>query len=180
MKRITLVTGGSRSGKSSYALELAALYSRRAFIATAEDLDEEMQARIERHRQQRGSAFSTIEQPLDPAAALGSLPENTEVAVLDCITVWLGNLTYHRKIKKGSSPEIEAFLQMLDSPPCDLILVTNEVGMGIVPEDPESRRFRDLAGSINQQVASRAHEVILTVCGIPVRIKQFEPEFGKR
>jgi adenosylcobinamide kinase/adenosylcobinamide-phosphate guanylyltransferase len=171
MKRITLVTGGSRSGKSKHALELAASYNNKAFIATAEATDDEMRARIERHRRERDPSFHAWEEPVDLAAALSSLPDGTEVLVLDCVTVWLGNLAHRDKIIDGTSPEIEAFLDVLSAPPCHLILVTNEVGMGIIPGDSATRRFRDLAGSINQQLAEKADKVILTVCGIPLRVK---------
>jgi adenosylcobinamide kinase/adenosylcobinamide-phosphate guanylyltransferase len=106
MKRITLVTGGSRSGKSKHALELAASYNNKAFIATAEATDDEMRARIERHRRERDPSFHTWEEPVDLEMALKSLPEETEVAVLDCITVWLGNLFYREKITDGTCPEI--------------------------------------------------------------------------
>ena len=171
MKRITLVTGGSRSGKSNHALKLAAPYGNKVFIATAEPTDDEMRARIEQHRRERDPSFLTLEAPVDPAAALRSLPEDTEVVVLDCITVWLGNLVHRDKIIDGACPEIEAFVEILNAPPCLLILVTNEIGMGIIPGDSATRRFRDIAGGINQQLAQRAHEVILTVCGIPLRVK---------
>ena len=171
MKRITLVTGGSRSGKSKHALDLAASYQNKAFIATAEATDDEMQARIERHRRERDPSFHTLEEPVNLAMALKALPEETEVAVLDCITVWLGNLSYREKIIDGTCPEIDAFLDILEAPPCHLILVTNEVGMGVIPADGATRLFRDTAGSINQILAERAHEVIFSVSGIPMRIK---------
>ena len=171
MKRIILVTGGSRSGKSKHALELAAPYKNKVFIATAEATDDEMRARIELHRRERDPSFLTLEEPVELAATLKSLPESIEVAVLDCITVWLANLAHRDKIIDGNCPEIDAFLNILDTPVCHLILVTNEVGMGIIPGDSATRRFRDRAGAINQQLAQRAHEVILTVCGIPIRVK---------
>ena len=171
MKRIILVTGGSRSGKSKHALELAASYNNKAFIATAEATDDEMQARIERHRRERDPSFHTVEEPVNLEGALKSLPEETEVAILDCITVWLGNLFYREKITDGTCPEIDAFLGILEVPPCHLILVTNEVGMGVIPADGATRLFRDTAGSINQILAERAHEVIFSVSGIPMRVK---------
>ena len=171
MKTITLVTGGSRSGKSKHALDLASAYREKGFIATAEPTDDEMRARIELHRRERDASFFTVEEPIDLVAALKCLPENTEVVVLDCITVWLANLTYREKINDGTCPEIRDLLDVLNDPPCHLILVTNEVGMGIIPGDSATRRFRDLAGSINQQLAEKANEVILTVCGIPMKIK---------
>jgi adenosylcobinamide kinase/adenosylcobinamide-phosphate guanylyltransferase len=171
MYRITLITGGSRSGKSKHALERSATYLNKGFVATAEATDDEMRARIERHRRERDPSYFTIEEPVDLETALRSLPEVTEVAVVDCVTVWLGNLLHKERIEGETCPEIEAFLDMLESPPCDLILVTNEVGMGLIPADPASRRFRDIAGSINQELAKRAHEVVLTVSGVPVKIK---------
>ena len=171
MNRIVLVTGGSRSGKSHHALELAAHYQTKAFIATAEPLDDEMRARIERHRRERDPSYLTVEEPVDLATALETLPKETDVAVLDCITVWLGNLIHRNRINGWTCSEIEAFLALLDKPPCHLIMVTNELGMGIIPADPATRDFRDLAGSLNQQLGQRAHEVIITVCGIPVKIK---------
>jgi adenosylcobinamide kinase/adenosylcobinamide-phosphate guanylyltransferase len=171
MKRIILVTGGSRSGKSKHALELAASYNNKAFIATAEATDDEMQARIERHRRERDPSFHTVEEPVNLEGALKSLPEETEVAILDCITVWLGNLFYREKITDGTCPEIDAFLGILEAPPCHLILVTNEVGMGVIPADAATRLFRDTAGSINQILAELAHEVIFSVSGIPLRVK---------
>ena len=171
MKRITLVTGGSRSGKSKIALDLAAPYVNKGFIATAEATDDEMRARIERHRRERDSSYLTVEEPVNLEMALKSLPQETEVAVVDCITVWLGNLFYREKITDGICPEIDAFLDSLEAPPCHLILVTNEVGMGVIPADGATRLFRDTAGSINQILAELAHEVILSVSGIPMRVK---------
>ena len=171
MKRITLVTGGSRSGKSKHALELAAAFNHKAFIATAEAIDDEMRERIELHRRERDPSFHTVEESVELAAALTALPQAIEVAVLDCITVWLGNLVHRHMIIDGACPELDSLLDILDAPPCHLILVTNEVGMGIIPGASATRRFRDIAGTVNQQLAQRAHEVILTVCGIPVRVK---------
>ena len=169
---IALITGGGRSGKSRHALALARDYKKRAFVASAVALDAEMEARIVNHRKERGDAFVTVEAPIDPAAALRSLPPDVDVAVLDCLTVWLGNLMHERKVSEGSScEEIEAFLELLKSPPCDLIIVTNEVGMGIIPENAMARTFRDLAGSLNQRVAAGADTVILMVSGVPVVVK---------
>jgi adenosylcobinamide kinase/adenosylcobinamide-phosphate guanylyltransferase len=174
MKRVVLVTGGSRSGKSSYALELAGRYGRKAFVATAEAVDQEMRARIDDHRRARDSSFQTVEAPIDLAGALKALAPEVEVALIDCVTVWLGNLFHHRFMKDGTAAQIGAFLASIESPPCDLIIVTNEVGMGIIPADTETRRFRDAAGRLNQHLARVAHEVILTVCGIPVQIKRLK------
>jgi adenosylcobinamide kinase/adenosylcobinamide-phosphate guanylyltransferase len=171
MNRVVLITGGSRSGKSSYALDRAGDYRNKAFIATAEALDQEMRSRIAEHRRQRNPSFQTVEAPVDLAGAVNGLAPEVEVAVIDCITVWLGNLFHRQLVKNGTAPEIEAFLAGVDRPPCNLIIVTNEVGMGIVPGDRETRRFRDTAGRINQHLARVAQEVILTVCGIPLQLK---------
>ncbi|MEE8522486.1 MAG: bifunctional adenosylcobinamide kinase/adenosylcobinamide-phosphate guanylyltransferase [Thermoanaerobaculia bacterium] len=170
---LTLITGGARSGKSRYALWLAAPFRRRAFIATAEPLDEEMRRRIAAHRRDRDASFHAIEEPLDLAAALAAVPAGTEIAVIDCLTLWLGNLV-HRSAdgadlaSPSTFPQIAAFLERLDEgPPCGLIVVTNEVGMGIVPADPVARAFRDLTGWVNQELAARARRLILMVSGVP-------------
>ncbi len=170
--KCTLVTGGGRSGKSRYALELALPRKSKTFIATAEPLDDEMRARIRKHREDRGGEFLTIEEPFDLAGALQRLPEGTEVAVIDCLTVWLGNLVHRQRSGEGGFPEVPAFVEVLRDPPCDLVVVTNEVGMGIVPASEIARRFRDLAGTVNQTIASLADEVVLMVSGVPLVVKR--------
>ena len=172
MGLITLITGGVRSGKSRHALALASGFARRAFVATAEPFDEEMRERIGRHRAVRGDAFLTVEEPCDIAGALTRLDPGTEVAVVDCLTVWLANLMHRQGPDQERYPEVDALFKALETPPCRLILVSNEIGMGIVPENPMARRFRDLAGAVNQQIAALADEVVLMVSGIPVTIKK--------
>lgn len=171
MGGIILISGGARSGKSRYALELARRYRKRAFIATAELIDGELRQRINQHRAERGSDFLTIEESVNLAYVLRTLPPGIELAIIDCLTVWLGNLLHREGRISMDSPMIRAFLDLLENPPCDLIIVTNEVGSGIVPCDPETREFRDTAGLLNQEVARLADRVILTVCGIPVVLK---------
>jgi len=170
MHTVTMLTGGARSGKSRYALEVARRYRHRVFVATAEPLDAEMRARIGRHRTERGRGWRTVEAPLDLAGALRKLPAGTEIAVVDCLTVWLGNLMHHRG-EQDEYPEISAFLKALDRPACDLVVVTNELGMSIVPDNPLARRFRDTAGRLNQDLARAAHNVLLLVSGLPVVLK---------
>ena len=171
MSTIVLVTGGSRSGKSSYALEKAGEYTHRGFIATAEAVDDEMKQRIEAHRKERRNSFVTIEEPLNIADAVVSLGDDVEVIVVDCLTVWLGNVL-HKNAENPSKPvEIDSFLEILGNPPCDMFIVTNEVGMGIVPHNELARKFRDIAGFVNQQVARIADSVVFMVSGIPVIIK---------
>ncbi len=171
MRQMILVTGGVRSGKSSHALELAALYGRKAFIATAQCLDEEMRYRIDRHRKERPDSFLTIEEPVDLAEAIRALPEVIEVAVVDCLTVWLGNLMHLRGADGSDILEIKTFLDVIQNVSCDLIIVTNEVGMGIVPQNKMARKFRDLSGELNRKVAHVADQVILVVSGIRINIK---------
>jgi adenosylcobinamide kinase / adenosylcobinamide-phosphate guanylyltransferase len=170
-KRVTLVTGGGRSGKSRYALEQAAHYSCKGFVATAVPFDDEMRARIAKHREDRDPAYITVEAPVDLAAGIRSLGDDADVAVVDCLTVWLGNLMHRHGETEASFPEVESLLALLNDPPLDLILVTNEVGSGIIPANRESRLFRDLAGFLNQSVAQLADEVVLVACGLPVVLK---------
>jgi len=173
MSRITLITGGARSGKSSYALSLGLRnYSRRVFIATAVPFDQEMKERIARHREERDDQFHTIEEPIDLSRVLTVLPGGTQVVVVDCLTVWLGNLYHHVQDEEEKvRVQVEAFLAHLDHPACDLILVTNEVGWGIVPENPLARSFRDMAGYLNRHVAQKAAYAYLLCCGIPLPLK---------
>ena len=171
MNRIVLITGGARSGKSRYALNEAERASKRAFIATAERTDDEMRARISRHQKERGSAYITVEEPLDLASALDRIPADIEVAVVDCLTVWLGNLMHYRSSAKDAYDEVDAFLGVIKAPPCKLVIVSNEVGMGLVPESAMGRRFRDLAGQVNQAVAAMADRVVFMVSGVPIPAK---------
>ncbi|MCP4675296.1 MAG: bifunctional adenosylcobinamide kinase/adenosylcobinamide-phosphate guanylyltransferase [Deltaproteobacteria bacterium] len=172
MNRIVLITGGARSGKSHHAIELSSWATEKAFIATAEPTDEEMHNRIEQHRAERGNDFRTLEEPLDLAAAISSLRPDTQIAVVDCLTVWLGNLMHHRSIEDYLCPEVTSFLSAIKESPCELVIVSNELGMGLVPEGEMGRRFRDLAGRVNQEVARIANKVVFMVSGIPVVIKE--------
>jgi len=169
--KIVFVLGGTRSGKSRYALSLAEPYGTKVFIATAQALDGEMAQRIKAHQRERGEAFRTIEEPYDLGRAVQALPPDTGVAVIDCLTVWLGNLLY----KYGELPtqmrEIDSLFETLQAPPCDLIIVSNEIGLGIVPGDKQSRRFRDVMGGINQRVAAMADEAVFMVSGLPLKLK---------
>jgi adenosylcobinamide kinase/adenosylcobinamide-phosphate guanylyltransferase len=173
MALITLITGGARSGKSSFALRLALEKGRvRTFIATAVAFDEEMAERISRHQKERGDRFRTVEEPIHLSDAIGGLPADNQVVVVDCLTVWLGNLYHHYKEDRNRVlTHVQAFINRLDDLACDLILVTNEVGWGIVPESPLARSFRDVAGYLNRRVAEKAQHVYLLCCGIPLTLK---------
>lgn len=175
MPDVTLLTGGGRSGKSDYAVTLAMARARRAFIATAEPFDDEMRARIAAHRAGRGNAFATIEAPVDLAGAVRGLPAGTDVVVIDCLTVWLGNLMHRDGQGEQTSRAIAELLDVLREPPCDVIVVTNEVGLGIIPENAMARQFRDLAGGVNTRVARLANRVVLMISGIPLTIKGTAP-----
>ncbi len=168
----SLIIGGGRSGKSSYAQDYALSVvegtSCRAYIATAEPIDREMKERIAAHQKDRADRFITIEEPLDLAQAIHELPPSVEVCVVDCLTVWLGNLLYH---KRDASKEIQKLITALKNPPCDILLVTNETGLGIIPSDAESRAFRDIAGWMNQDIAAISKNVILLVAGLPLALK---------
>ncbi len=161
---ITLVGGGARSGKSRYALELARKTGGRlGFVATAEARDEEMRSRIEAHQAERGPEFSTIEAPLDLATAY-AMPY--DVCVVDCLTLWCSNLLF---AERDIATETNAMLSAAKDR--DVILVTNEVGCGIVPDNALARRFRDEAGRMNQRCAEAADTIYWMVFGVPLKIK---------
>ena len=168
---ITLVTGGGRSGKSRFALEITQSFHTKVFVATAEAFDPEMTRRIARHQVERGNAFTTIEEPLRLAHVLSGISADTEAVVIDCITVWLGNLMHHKKINDGQYLPVDRLMDALANPPWDVVIVTNEVGLGLIPADAMSRAYRDLAGTVNQKLAARADTVYLVVSGIPLKVK---------
>ena len=166
-ENITLVLGGARSGKSRYAESLiAALPPPWTYLATAEAGDTEMAARIATHRARRGPQWQTIEAPRDLAAALKS--RQTMPVLVDCLTLWLSNLMLADTDIDAEIARLEAALADTGAP---VVLVANEVGSGIVPDNPLGRRFRDLQGVLNQRIASRADRVVLVVAGLPLAIK---------
>jgi adenosylcobinamide kinase/adenosylcobinamide-phosphate guanylyltransferase len=172
----TLVLGGARSGKSALAQRRAEAAAARAgcaplMIATAQALDDDMAARIARHRAERGDGWRTLEEPLDLAGAVRTLSSG-DVAVIDCLTLWLSNLM-HREI--GVEAASRALTAALAQTGAEVILVTNEVGMSIVPENALARRFRDAAGRLNQAVAERADAVVVMFAGQCLWLKGAEP-----
>lgn len=170
-QKVIFVTGGAKSGKSSFVLSEAAKHEgQKAFMATAEALDEEMQDRIERHQLQRGEDWDTYEEPFHITETVAKLAGRYSVIVLDCLTLWLSN-AMHRNA--DIEVEMEKFLNILghSKQDCYIYIVSNEVGAGIVPENALAREFRDLAGSMNQRVAGVSDEVFMVVAGIPVKIK---------
>jgi adenosylcobinamide kinase/adenosylcobinamide-phosphate guanylyltransferase len=174
MKKIIFITGGAKSGKSDFVLEEASEISgKKAYIATAEDLDEEMRKRIEEHKKKRGEGWDTYEEPLRLSEVIRKINSEYEVIIIDCLTLWLSNLIQD---KCDSDREIKNLIDTLENsklqtPNSKLFIVSNEVGMGIVPENEMVRRFRDTAGILNQKVAEISDEVYLIAAGIPVKIK---------
>lgn len=165
---IILVTGGARSGKSIYAETRAlALPGRPTYIATSEILDEEMAARVAEHRARRGGRWHERHAPLDLALALEET-DGLGPRLVDCLTLWLSNLMFAERDIAGESTALATAIKAQTSP---VVFVTNEVGMGIVPENALARRFRDAAGRLNQTVAILADEVELLVAGYPVKVK---------
>ncbi|QJA05967.1 bifunctional adenosylcobinamide kinase/adenosylcobinamide-phosphate guanylyltransferase [Thermosulfurimonas marina] len=163
----TLILGGAASGKSRLALELARKGPPpRVFVATAEPLDAEMAEKIARHRKERGPDFETLEVPLALAETLEGFSEGT--VVVDCLTVWLGNLFHYRRDPEA---EIRRLLSAVEKFPGRLILVSNEVGLSPVAPDPALRRFVNLLGRLNQELASRVEEVRLVVAGRSLSLK---------
>jgi adenosylcobinamide kinase/adenosylcobinamide-phosphate guanylyltransferase len=166
---MTLVLGGARSGKSRYAESLVDRHpGRRTYLATAEILDDEMATRVKAHRDRRDSDWKTVEEPLELAAVLTAETEQGAAVLVDCLTLWLGNL-----LGKDRDVEIEiaglvAALRQFGGP---VVFVSNEVGLGIVPDNALARRFRDLAGSLHQQLAEQADRVVFVAAGLPMNLK---------
>jgi adenosylcobinamide kinase / adenosylcobinamide-phosphate guanylyltransferase len=171
-KTITLVLGGARSGKSRYVQTLAAGISPVAFVATARSSDDEMRKKIERHRAERPQEWRTIEEPLELDRVLAEESANGEIVVIDCLTLYAANLL---DAEEGDSIAVEGrlerFYAALRAAPCSILLVSNEVGSGIVPAFASGRKFRELLGGINQRVASAADNVLLMVAGLPLALK---------
>ena len=173
MGTVTLITGGARSGKSAHALALAqqAAGTRRFFIATAEALDDEMRERIAHHRTNRSADFATIEEPIAIGAALSKLASRADIVVVDCLTLWISNLLMTRCGDEEILDEARELAVTMTGAPFASIVVTDEVGAGIVPENAMARRFRDLLGWTNQAIAQTAERVVLMVAGYPLRVK---------
>lgn len=178
MASIVLVTGGCRSGKSAHAQQIAESFPpARLYVATCPVIDDEMRRRIEAHRRARdGRGWETMEEPFDLAGALDR-GSRYGVILVDCLTLWVNNLMYRAEQEGGTVGEAQIaeacgkVLQAAAQCRGIVIFVTNEVGMGIVPENAEARRYRDLVGRANQVIAARADSVTLVVCGTPLQVK---------
>lgn len=170
-RRVVLVGGGARSGKSTFALVRAReLGARRLFVATARRYDDEMSERIARHQAERGADFDTVEEPLAVADVLLGARDH-DVAVVDCLTLWLSNLLLDGLRVEEIERRVEELAAALARAPCHVVLVTNEVGMGLHPDTPLGRAFRDLAGRAHQRLALASDEIHLAVLGLLVRLK---------
>jgi adenosyl cobinamide kinase/adenosyl cobinamide phosphate guanylyltransferase len=166
-QELTLVLGGARSGKSRCAERIvAALPPPWIYIATAQALDEEMRARILLHQQRRGADWCTIEAPFDIADAL--LKSSSRPVLVDCLTLWLTNLMLNDRNVAAATEALDHALAVRRAP---TVLVANEVGLGIVPDNALARRFRDEAGSLNQYIAARADAVLFMVAGLAMKVK---------
>ncbi len=168
-----LVGGGVRSGKSSFAQKMAeTMPGRRAYLATAEALDLEMEKRIAKHQAERDDRWhKTIEEPLELTASLQATSSDFDIILVDCLTLWLSNLMGRDDSDELIFKTIDTLAENINRLPATVILVTNEVGLGLVPEHPLSRRFRDLSGFANQRLAKACQEVYFTVWGLPQKLK---------
>jgi len=173
VKKKIFVLGGCRSGKSSFALETAQQFSgaNNIFIATCIPHDDEMKQRVERHRQERSQAWETVEAPLLLPEAITENSRRADAIIVDCLTLWASNLLMESDDSEKIELQIPRLTAAIDKSHCPIVLVSNEVGQGIVPENKLARQFRDLVGYVNQAVAGCADEVVWTVAGIPVTIK---------
>jgi len=169
LPRLVFVLGGARSGKSQYAENLIASAGLPAlYIATAEARDGEMQARIAAHRARRGTRWTTIEEPLELVNCLLGAAEREPPILVDCLTLWLANLM---GAERDIGFEIERLLAALPRLRAPVIMVTNEVGLGVVPENELARRFRDHAGQLNQRIAALSDRVVFMAAGLPLALK---------
>lgn len=190
---LVLITGGVRSGKSSFAEKLAAESGKQViYLATARVEDDEMQERVAHHRSRRSEEVITVEEPLEPHLVLERAENSKSIILMDCLTLLITNLMLHYLDEKGAVREgedifadekaiasatektfdyIKMFTAAAVECPADILIVTNEVGMGVVPNYPVARAFRDLSGRANQALAAEADQVWMVICGIPQRLK---------
>ena len=176
---LTFILGGARSGKSTLAEQLAARGERVLYVATAEGRDEEMRRRIAAHRAARPEHWDTLEEPLELVAALRPIRDRYDTVLVDCLTLWVSNLLLQRQAAGAAEDAIEErvlnaareLLQLVAISGGGWIMVSNEVGLGVVPGSPLGRAYRDLLGRVNQLVAAQAREVYLMVAGLPLQVK---------
>lgn len=169
LPKLTLVLGGARSGKSAYAEQLIEAAGGGVYLATAEALDSEMRERVQIHKDRRGETWQTVEEPLDLASAIGTAAsEHGKPILVDCLTLWLSNLMGADRDVDTETDLLAVALSECQTP---VVMVSNEVGLGIVPENALARRFRDEAGRINQRLAQVADRVVFVAAGLPLAMK---------
>nr|WP_319396695.1 bifunctional adenosylcobinamide kinase/adenosylcobinamide-phosphate guanylyltransferase [uncultured Desulfobacter sp.] len=175
-----LVLGGCRSGKSNLAKQTAddMTPDKKIYLATCVPMDREMNARVQRHRDDRGPDWTTIEEPIRIHEAIDRACAQAKVILVDCLTLWISNLLFEQKDEAGIMAAVDRLETALNRAACPVILVSNEVGYGIVPENSLARQFRDMAGLVNQRAAQFVDKVIVTMAGIPVQIKP-GPVYGR-
>ncbi|MDD2679456.1 MAG: bifunctional adenosylcobinamide kinase/adenosylcobinamide-phosphate guanylyltransferase [Candidatus Omnitrophica bacterium] len=171
MGKVILILGGARSGKSTYALSLAGKNKQVAFIATGQGLDREMRGRILRHQEARPRHWKTFEEPRDLAALITRIGNGFDCIIIDCLTLLVSNLILAKHKEKVILEKCAALFLRLSRKKAKVILVSNEVGSGIVPLTKLGRDFRDIAGKVNQLAAKEAKEVYFLSAGIPLKIK---------
>ncbi len=169
----TLVIGGCRSGKSRYALEMANKISKdkKLFIATSVPTDKEMEERVKNHRKDRGPEWKTAEIPVNIHKTIQDSSKSSNVILVDCLTLWVSNLLFKNFTQDEINNMTAKLERTIEQSLCPVILVSNEVGAGIVPENKLARLFRDTAGFVNQKIAAAADNVFLMAAGIPIKIK---------
>ena len=177
MAHTIFITGGARSGKSVFAEKRALEFGTPlGYLATAQTLDSEMDERVRRHRERRGGEWSTIEEPIQLSQALARSDGQYQAILVDCVTLWLSNLLFKyeeaaEQVEERIHEDLLRLKSTLHGMVTPVILVSNEVGMGIVPDNSLARMFRDIAGTANQILATAADEVHVVISGIPLRLK---------
>lgn len=169
--RIILVLGGAASGKSDTALRLAGLGSPHAFVATGQGLDDEMIERIARHRATRSSVWETVEEPIEVEAWIAKHGSRYRTILLDCVTLWLSNLIESGLSEATVLQRVASLILVMRATTARIVIVSNELGLGLVPAEPMVRAFRDLAGRVNQHIAAEADEVRFIISGLSLRLK---------
>jgi adenosylcobinamide kinase / adenosylcobinamide-phosphate guanylyltransferase len=174
---VTLLLGGVRSGKSHYAQQIGERAGQVVFVATAQAADDEMRLKVERHRKSRPQHWKTVEEPLALAEAIAQHGPTCDLMIIDCLTLFAANLLDAKTDEKAS---VDGLCNALQAAVCSVVLVSNEVGSGVVPEYASGRRFRDLLGEMNQSVARVASNVLLLVAGLPLVLKgQVDPQVSQ-
>jgi adenosylcobinamide kinase/adenosylcobinamide-phosphate guanylyltransferase len=173
VNELTFVIGGCRSGKSTYALQTAENINgdKKMFVATCLPQDEEMAQRVARHQKERGQYWMTIEEPLYLPEVISEHGPNADVMLIDCLTLWVSNLLMKTADETKWEEIVSQLVDALKTASCPLVVVSNEVGAGIVPENKLARQYRDIIGRVNQAVAKTAGKVVWMVAGIPVVVK---------